>query len=313
LKKGATVAAIIRYGKANVSFYRTYARPLVGLTPIPESNFTSRPNTLFAFDVDVEVYGDNFLPAYTEGDNSNVVPTDTMKNFIMRKALEFDGATLEQLLHALGAQFLSTYPQMESLRLVGRELPFAAVTVPQAGGGFGPSGVLFSRSHGDHATAWLRIERGPGGAAVTEHECGRVGFQLIKLTGSSFASFVRDGFTTLPERIDRPLFIYLDAAWRYADVADALTPDSPRYVAAEQIRDLVQTTFHEFVSMSIQHLIHEMGQRILARFPQLAEVAFEAQNRLWDTHEVSQADGRLKVYCDPRPPYGSLSLRLSRD
>ena len=307
------MAAIIRYGKANVSFYRTYARPLVGLTPIPESSFTGRPNTLFAFDVDVEVYGNNFLPAYTEGDNSNVVATDTMKNFIMRKALEFDGATLEQLLHMLGAQFLSTYPQMESLRLVGRELPFAPAAVPQAGGGFGPSGVLFSRSHDDHATAWLRLERSFGNTVVTEHECGRVGFQLIKLTGSSFASFARDNYTTLPERIDRPLFIYLDTAWRYADVADALTPDSPRYVAAEQIRDLVQTTFHEFVSMSIQHLIHEIGQRMLARFPQLAEVAFEAQNRLWDTHEISQADERLKVYCDPRPPYGSLSLRLTRD
>lgn len=306
------MAAIIRYGKANVSFYRTYARPLVGLTPIPESSFTSRSNTLFAFDVDVEVYGDNFLPAYTEGDNSNVVPTDTMKNFIMRKALEFDGASLEQLLHWLGAQFLGTYPQMESLRLRGRELPFAAAAVPQDGG-FGPSGVLFSRAHDDYATAWLRIERDFGGVRVVEHECGRVGFQLIKLTGSAFASFPRDDYTTLPERVDRPLFIYLDVAWRYTDLADALAADSPRYVAAEQIRDLVQTTFHEFVSMSIQHLIHEIGQRILARFPQLAEVAFEAQNRLWDTHEVSPADERLKVYCDPRPPYGSLALRLTRD
>ncbi|GAB4214874.1 MAG: hypothetical protein OHK0022_54100 [Roseiflexaceae bacterium] len=306
------MAAIIRYGKANVSFYRTYAQPLVGLTPIPESPFVGRDNTLFAFDVDVEVFGDNFLPAYTEGDNSNVVPTDTMKNFIMRKALEFDGSTLEQLLFFLGEQFLHTYPQMETLRVVGRELPFAAAHVPGEGG-FGPSPVLFSHAHGDYATAWLRLERAFDGVRVAEHECGRVGFQLIKVTGSSFAKFLRDAYTTLPERVDRPLFIYLDAAWRYADPADALDPSQARYVAAEQVRDLIQATFHEFVSMSIQHLIHEMGQRILTRFPQLSEIAFEAQNRLWDTHEISTTDERLKVYCDPRPPYGSLSLRLTRD
>ena len=69
----------IEYGKAEVSFYRTYAAPLV-VTPIPESPFTGRDNLLFAASVDVDVYGANFLPAYIDGDNSNVVATDTMKN-----------------------------------------------------------------------------------------------------------------------------------------------------------------------------------------------------------------------------------------
>jgi urate oxidase len=71
-------------------------------------------------------------------------------------------------------------------------------------------------------------------------------------------------------------------------------------------------TFHRFVSQSIQHLVHEMGQRVLQRFPRLAEVSFEAQNRLWDTAAVSDADPRVKVYCDPRPPYGRIGLTLTR-
>ena len=41
---------------------------------------------VFACEVSVEVLGENFAPAYTEGDNSNVVATDTMKNFILREA-----------------------------------------------------------------------------------------------------------------------------------------------------------------------------------------------------------------------------------
>ena len=71
-------------------------------------------------------------------------------------------------------------------------------------------------------------------------------------------------------------------------------------------------TFHRFVSQSIQHLVHEMGQRVLERFPQLTEVSFEAQNRLWDTAAVSELDGRVKVYCDPRPPFGRIGLTLRR-
>src|SRR4051812_48461556 len=85
----------IKYGKANVSFYRTYAEPLTGITPIPESSFVGRPNILFAYDAEVQVLDQTLAPAYTEGDNSQVVATDTMKNFIHQVAIEFEGATLE--------------------------------------------------------------------------------------------------------------------------------------------------------------------------------------------------------------------------
>ena len=301
----------IRYGKAEVSLYRTYARRLAGLTPIPESAFVGRENVLFACTVDVEVFGDNFLPAYTEGDNSAVVATDTMKNVVHRKALEYDGATLEGLLHFLGREFLATYPQMQSLRLIGRELPFVPATVTESGS-FRPSGVLFARGRDDYAVAMLELRRDGSSVAIAEHLCGRHGLQLIKVTGSAFARFVRDAYTTLPDVVDRPLFIYLEVNWAYADPADAVGADATRYVAAEQVRDLVQVVFHEFVSMSIQHLVHEIGQRLLARFPRLARVSFEAQNRLWDTVEIADADPRLKVYTDPRPPYGSIGLTLDR-
>lgn len=304
--------ATISYGKSQVTFYRTYATPL-HVTPIDESPFTGRGNRLFAVEVDVEVFGNNFLAAYTEGDNREVVATDTIKNFVLRQALNFKGATLEGFLDLLGWQLLATYPQMQGLRVAGREQPFIPARVlDQAHDSFAASTVLFSRSRDDAALAELHFMRDGDAIRLTEHRCGRAGLQLIKLTGSSFASFARDDYTTLPEMIDRPLFIYLDVFWRYASPADLLTPDGGRYVAAEQVRDLVENVFHAFNSRSIQHLVHEMGVRLLARFPQLAEVGFEAQNRLWDTAFVSEADPTIKVYCDPRPPYGLIRLTLTR-
>ena len=135
----------IGYGKRRVPVYRTHARPLKGIAAIPESPFRGRSNTLFALEVDVEVFGENFLPAYTEGDNSSVVATDSMKNFILRETLDYDGATMEGLLHFLGGRFLATYPVMHALRMTGRELPFLPAPVP-TGDGFGSSDVLFARS-----------------------------------------------------------------------------------------------------------------------------------------------------------------------
>lgn len=309
----------IAYGKANVAFYRTYARPLSGLTPIPESSFTGRPNILFAYDAEVEVLDQTLAPAYTEGDNSLVVATDTMKNFIHQVAVEFQGATLEAYLRFLARRFFQTWDHVHTLRVSGKEIPFPAATVPRATSGdasgdtsFGPSSTLFSHGRGDYGSATLDVVRDGANARIVGHRCGRQELHLIKVTGSAFADFVRDQYTTLPSVKDRPLYIFLDVFWRYADPEDAVSSEHARYVAAEQVRDLVATVFHEFVSMSIQHLMHEMGQRLLARFPQLAEISFDGQNRLWDTVVVSDKDDKIKSYCDPRPPYGSLHLTLRR-
>ena len=300
--------ASIDYGKGGIGTYRFAARPLA-VPAVPESPFTGRGNELFAAEIDVQVLGGPFMGAYTEGDNHNVVATDTMKNFVLKRALEFEGSTLEAFLDFLGRSFLATYPDMDAVHVTGRELPFTPALVPD-GDGFKPSPVLFSKSRGDYGGAELMLERTVSGIALTDHECGRLELQLVKLTGSSFASFARDTYTTLPELQDRPLYIYLDVFWRYADPAGMVADIPAHYVAPEQVRDLVAGTFHNFNSRSIQHLVYEMGVRLLARFPQLAEVRFEAQNRLWDP---AFGEGGVQVRTDPRPPYGKIGLTLQAD
>ena len=300
----------ISYGKSNVTVYRTNAAPLVGLSPLPESNFTGRSNVLFANDVDVLVLGDNFKPAYTEGDNSDVVATDSMKNFILKKGLEFGGNTLEGLLHFVGREFLARYPHMEALQVSGTEVPFEAATVPQDGA-FVKSETLFYPTDADRGYAEVHLERDGDGAVVTDHRAGRLGFKLVKVTGSSFYSFVRDEHTTLPERTDRALYVYADCWWRYRDAANMISDDNRHFVASEQVRDVVRSVFHSFNSKSIQHLFHEMGERVLQRFPQLSELTFQGQNRTWDVM-FEDADPTTKTMCDPRPPYGVIGLTLTQ-
>ncbi|MCU0462986.1 MAG: urate oxidase [Anaerolineae bacterium] len=303
----------ISYGKGNISLYRTHAKPLSGLKAIPESPFTGSPSTLFTSDVEVEVFGSVFLPAYTEGDNSNVVATATMTNFILQKARLYTGSTQEGFLHFLASQMLKQYPIMESLRISTRELPFIAAPITNDGGQtVTPSDRTFAANHDSYATVELYVEREGEGGKVTQHDCGRLGMKLVKLTGNAFANFQRDEFTTLPQKNDRLLYIFLDMGWRYLDVADAISDDHSRYISAQQVYDHIQHTFHDFVNMSIQHLVYEMGVRLMARFPQMGEVWFKAQNRLWEV--AAEAEGEdAKTYMDPRPPYGMISLKLTRD
>jgi urate oxidase len=303
----------IYYGKADVATYRTYGKPLVGLAAIPESSFTGRSNILLAANIEAQVLGTAFLDAYTKGDNRLVVATDTMKNFIQRESLAFDGSTLEQWLAFVGRRFLEHWPHMERLRVGGVEIPFEPALVP-AGDGFAASEVLFARQHDDRSHAEIELDRSAAGSIrLSALRAGRRQLQLMKVTGSAFADFARDEYTTLPERRDRPLYIHFDVGWRYAQPEVGAGDDMSRYVAGEQVADICAAVFHEFVSLSIQHLLHEMGQRIMARFAQLAEVSFEGQNRLWDLAETSASDERVKVYSDPRPPFGKIGLVLRRD
>jgi urate oxidase len=241
---------------------------------------------VFACEVSVEVLGENFAPAYTEGDNSAVVATDTMKNFILREAARHDGETLEGFLMFVGERMIATYPVMEALHVSGRELRFDRL-----------AGRVFARSGDDHGVA--AVELGPDG--VTDVRAGRHGLMLLKTRGSAFTHFARDEYTTLPERGDRPLFIRLDVDWRYVDTA--------RHVDSRAVRDHLAATFDDFVSESIQHLVHEMGTRLLADHAQLAEVSFTAENHTRDP--VGEEDGR-RVYTDPFPAQGLITLTLTR-
>ncbi|MGF9712310.1 urate oxidase [Paenibacillus sp. JMULE4] len=300
------------YGKGDVLVYRTFAKPLQAVRRIPESGFIGSDNVIFALNVNIAVQGDAFLPSFTEGDNSLVVATDSMKNLILRHAADYDGCTVEGFLLHISRIFLSKYPQMTTIRIRADRIPFETLPVPGPQGDLIESGLVYRRSHNDHSSAALTVERSGEGIVVTGHQCGVSDLQLIKVKGSSFAGFVRDEYTTLPESHDRPLFIWLNIVWKYGKVEDVISPGEESYVASEQIRDIAHTVFHEQNSPSIQHLIYHIGLRILSRFPQLSEVRFESNNRTWETvvEEISGSEGR--VYTEPRPPYGFQGFTMTQ-
>ena len=94
----------------------------------------------------------------------------------------------------------------------------------------------------------------------------------------------------------------MDVHWRYAD------PERD-HVDSREVRDQLAATFDDFVSESIQHLVHEMGTRMLDRWPQLAEIRFEAENH---TRDPAGEDGARKIYTDPFPAQGLITLTLER-
>jgi len=270
----------IQYGKTRVIFFRL-------------AKHSAPP---FAASVTIDVFGERFGAAYTEGDNREVVATDTMKNFVYATAADFDGSSPDEYVLFLGQRLLQTYPQMERIRVTAHEVPLDPA--------HDESDVVFRLTRTDVAMSEADLERRGDEIIVTAARSGLEGIRLLKTTGSSFAAFARDEYTSLPELTDRPLTVRMDAHWRYGD------PQRGSRISSGLIRRAIEQTFHEFNSRSIQHLVHVMGTRLLSGFPVLSEVEFAAENHTPDA--VAEGKGDVRVFAEPRQTFGKIGLVLRR-
>jgi urate oxidase len=275
------------YGKGDVVVYRLNR----------DGKTSPDKSPIFGANVLMLLYGDSFWPTYTTGDNTGLVATDSMKNFIQRETLNFPGYDLESFCRFLATKFLKTYPQAEGIQVSASEVPYQGIL---------DGGVAFAPAGPDRATARIEMQRAGEALTIVEISTGITDFRLLRLGGSAFHGFVRDEYTTLPDIVNRPLHMWLDLEWSYT------TPDAAFQEGAitAAVRKIVYEVFQGFESGSIQQVIYQLGTRMLADIPELAEIRLEANNRTWDT--VVESGQELGVYTDPRPPYGCLGLTLRR-
>jgi urate oxidase len=300
----------MNYGKENVAVFRTYATPLEGVKTIPESSFEGRDNVLFGTEVRVKLEGEAFLPSFSDGDNSMVVATDSMKNLIHHQMGEYEGATLEGFLEFVSEALLEQYDHVEAVEASADEFLFGARPIP-TDDGFEPSDLVFSIEDSPAGYGELRVKRTDDGTKVVNQTSGVTEIELVKVKDNSFVGFIQDEYTTLPERENRTLYVELNIFWTYADTEDALGEDPTQYVPVEQVRDIAQVVFHELDVNSIQELIYQVGQRILERFEQLESVRFEANNRTW-IGVRDDLEGDAKVLREPPRPAGFQEFSMDR-
>lgn len=275
------------YGKGDVIVYRLNRD---GHGPHGQS-------PVFGASVMMLLYGDAFWPTYVTGDNTNLVATDSMKNFIQRETLNFGGSDLESFCGFLAQKFMSTYPQTEGIQVSAEEIPYDKL--PGGDMSFTPSGP-------ERATARIELRRDGSDLQTVESCSGIRGFKLLRLGGSAFFGFVRDQYTTLPDIKNRPLHMWLDLEWSYT--APNLACSKGKITA--RVRQIVNQVFQSFESGSIQQVIYRIGNKMLAEIPEIAEIHLEANNRTWDT--IVEEGERMAVYTEARPPFGCLGLTLKR-
>ena len=231
--------------------------------------------------VAIALEGD-FDAAHTDGDNTNVIATDTMKNTAYVFAKDHLDGSIEAYGRALAEHFLAE-PQVD---VAGRPAPDAFV-------------------RGGEGTRVATVSASPGSVLV---EAGVEDLIVMKTGCSAFSGFPRDQYTTLPETEDRLMATRLTAIWRYG------APDLDFDATFAAVRATLLEVFADHDSPSVQASIWIMGRAILERHEEVEEVRMVLPNLhhwLVDLSPFGLENDR-EVYTPTTEPHGLIEATVRR-
>jgi urate oxidase len=246
--------------------------------------------------VAIALEGD-FDAAHTDGDNSLVVTTDTMKNTAFAFARDHLDGSIDQYARELAEHFLE-FAQVDRATVNVRGHHWRAIEV-----GGQPARDAFVRSGEGTRIATASASRGE-----TTMEAGVEDLVAMKTTRSWFKGFPRDRYTTLAETDDRLMATKITAIWRYGP------PDLDFDATFGAVRDTLLEVFADHDSPSVQTSIWIMARAIIERHAAVEEVRMVLPNLhhwLVDLAPFGMTnDG--EVYISTTEPHGLIEATVRR-
>ncbi len=250
--------------------------------------------------VDVSLEGD-FTAAHVDGDNTNLVATDTMKNTVYAFARDHMSGATEDYGLALARHF-AAYPQVDRAVITLREHPWERIPLA-----VGDAPDAFIRS-GDLIRVAI-VGATKLGASV---EAGVEELTVMKTTKSAFTGFERDAYTTLPETDDRVMATKISALWGYAETA--AEPGFDFDASFNRAKTTLLTVLAEHFSPSVQTSIWVMASAMLEAEPSIDWVRMVLPNlHHWTVNlEPFGLDNPNMVYVSTTEPHGLIDATVRR-
>ena len=250
--------------------------------------------------VAVRFEGD-YAESYTTGDNSGVLPTDTMKNTVYALAARHGIQEPETFGLALAAHFLERNPRLTDVRIDA-----SARTWDRVGSG-GPGddgdGSAFVGRGPDMRTASVGVSR-----TRTIIAGGLRDLLILKSSRSAFAGFMKDEFTTLPETQDRLLATSLTATWNYRAGEVDYGP------VWRTVRRVLLESFAAHDSASVQHTMYAMGNAVLSVVPDVDVIHLVMPNKHHLPVDLSRfgLENRNEIFVATDEPHGLIEATIAR-
>ncbi len=248
--------------------------------------------------VQVLLKGD-FDAAHLLGDNSKILPTDTMKNTIYSIARNSKATAMEDFAKELVDFLLGRNPQVESASVRIESTLWKRLTVDGK-----PHPSAFSRGSDElQITTVERAQNGPFHILS-----GLDNLVILKTANSGFEGYIKDSLTTLPETKDRLFGTAVSATWRY--VAPNFQFDAIRI----KLRETMLRTFANHDSKSVQQTLYAMAESALETIPEIDEIEITMPNKhclLVDLSRFGQ-DNPNEIFVPTDEPHGLIEARVRR-
>jgi urate oxidase len=290
-----------RYGKSRVRLMR--------LTRHEAHHDLEAHHDIDEWTVQLLLSGD-FETAHTLGDNSKILPTDTMKNTVYFVARQSKAESMEAYAKELVDYILTRNPQVSVAEVVVESTLWKRLTVDGQ-----PFPTAFMRGSDERQTTTVsRQQNGP--FTITS---GFDHLTLLKTSNSAFTGYIKDALTTLPETTDRLFCTALKAEWPYTPAAIASAAASP-YQAIDfnkvrtHLREALISTFAKHNSLSVQQTLFAMAEAALAHTILIDEINMLMPNKhnlLVDLSRFGQ-DNPNHIFVPTDEPHGTIEATVRR-
>lgn len=241
----------------------------------------------------------NFETCFTQGDNSNILPTDTMKNTVYYLARESNAATLEEFAVEIVQFLLDDNPQVSKASVEVEEKNWQQILIDGQ-----PHPTAYQLGGPELQTAEVIQERGSTPQVIS----GIDGLTILKTTKSAFTGYIKNAQTTLPESTDRIFGTRATIDWEYLE-----TPGDYAAIRTTVLKTLLKV-FAEHDSLSVQHTLYDIGTAILTAAPSLARVKLTMPNlhsNLVDLSRFGQTNPN-QIFIPIDEPHGYIEAVIER-
>jgi len=245
---------------------------------------------------------------FIEGDNSDIIATDSQKNTIYLLAKKHGITSPETFALQLCEHYFNKYPHVIAVKIDVEEYPWRRTVVD---GKAHNHSFVFSPEVTHTCTATQK--RGEAVVLTT----GMEGLRVLKTTQSAFVNFVKDEYRSLPDMDDRVFSTVVTANWTYSSVENI-----DFGLIWQRILKIVWDKFAGpadigIFSPSVQHTLYIVQEAVLNEIPKVANIEITMPNKHYFSIDLSKfpkvgCEHNNEVFLPVDKPSGNITAKLGR-
>jgi urate oxidase len=247
--------------------------------------------------VSIQLQGD-FDRSYTHGDNSQVVPTDTMKNTVYAMAAQHTIDNIESFAAALARHFLTRHSQVHAVSVEIQQERFERINTNGK-----PHEHAFLGGNKEKRVANIQMR-----ADRLTIESGIEDLVVLKTGNSEFSGFVRDEYTSLADTHDRIFATSVIARWTYN------RQNADYDLNHAKIKQIIIDVFATHKSLAVQQTLYEMGKVVLEQCADVDEIRLSMPNQHRLPVDLSGfgLPNKNEIFVPTAEPFGLISASMVR-